>query len=367
MNLKLTLATLLFWTLSLSVVLPNSVDTLEVESKSKFEMPRFSNVKVRAMMRTEFRAESLAEGEPIETNFRLKPAMLQLTGDFGKHLSFAIRNRFDWPTDIQSDGTPMSLIVANIQIKPNDKLKFILGKQMMMMGGWEFDYNPMEVFFYSMVGDNLQGFQTGASVHYNVGKQALALQLTKVTDRGYQVGDFKNAWNTTMFWGGDLFDGIYKPLWSYTFTNAGEGKYLHSIMLGNQFNIGRVRLELDACQHNAMRYYTLSDANKGQYQAKTTERSLVAFAEYTFPGDRFLFGVKGAYDKRFKTDGGDMVNKQLTTSAQLRYRLFPRYGVSVHAAYAHKFDRSNETYATDWAGNEQDMFYTGLIWDFTTK
>lgn len=366
MTKRLLLAAGLLWIASASLFSSERNDSTTQSSTAKFEIPRFTNLKVRTMLRTEFRAEG-DQGEELTTNFRLKPAMLQLTGDFGKYISFFIRNRFDWSTELQSDGTPLSLIVAHIEVKPTEKVSIILGKQMMMMGGWEFDYNPTELFFYSMVGNYLQAFQTGASVHWSVGKQSLAVQLTKVTEAEYHMKGYHNAWNSTFYWGGDFFNGLYKPILSYTFTNAGEGNYLHSLMIGNQFNVGRFKIELDAARHNAMRYYSHPELELGHYQAKTTERTYIAFAEYNFPGDRFQLGVKGALDRRSITESNETVNKQLTTSTQLRYRLLPKYGISLHAVYGHVFDRSNKKYAADWKGTEQNIFATGMVWDFTTK
>lgn len=369
MKLKLLAAIIALITISpqlFATEITEMADSLATRNELRTALPRFSNVKVRALMRTEFRAEG-DQGENLVSSFRLKPAMIDLSGDLGKRISFLIRYRFDWAAELQSDGTPLSLPMAQIQLKANDNLSFTLGKQMMTMGSQEFKYNPVEVFNYSLMLNNIQLFQTGASVQYRLRKQTLAAQFTKVTNAQFHVANYKSAFNSTFYWGGDLFNGFYKPNCSYMLTNAGDGHLLHSVMIGNQFNIRRVKLELDATRQNAMRRYTNTNADLGQYQAKTTERSVVGFAEYTLPGNRILLAAKGAFDERFITQGREGVTRQFTTSAQIRYRLLIRYGVTLHAAYAHRFERAYENFRIDWPGNDHNIFNTGLVWDFTHR
>ncbi|MGL4994083.1 MAG: porin [Bacteroidales bacterium] len=366
---RLCLAFVAFFLLSYSLSASNAsspCDTVALNTKESSidELPKFSNIKVRALMRTEFRAEA-DRGEDLVSNFRLKPAMIDLSGDLGKHISFLIRQRFDWSTEIQSDGVPLSTPMAQIQIKANSKLSFTLGKQMMTMGGSEFCYNPAHVFHYSLFLNSVQLFQTGASVRYSEGIHRFAAQVTKVTNSNFQVEGYKSAWNSTVNWGADFFSGFFRTNYSYMLTNAGEGELLHSVMLGHQFNFRRLKFELDLFRQNSMRYYSGLAQDDGSIQARTTERSLVGFAEYIFPGDRFLLGVKGALDGRKLSDSGDVVANELTASAQLRYRLFPKYGVTLHIVYAHCFDRSNGKYGTQFDGKDSDMLHTGLVWDFT--
>ncbi|MGL5014655.1 MAG: porin [Bacteroidales bacterium] len=365
-RLCLALVVISFFNSDLLASKPNveldSITANQVESL--IDIPKFSNIKVRALMRTEFRAEA-DKGDDVNTNFRLKPAMIDLSGDLGSRISFFIRQRFDWSTQIQSDGVPLSTPLAQIQIKANSKLSFTFGKQMMAMGGQEFSYNPVHVFHYSLFLNSIQLFQTGASVRYNDGNHRLAAQVTKVTNSDFHLEGYKSAWNSTIYWGATLCNGTFSPNYSYMLTNAGDGNLLHSVMLGHQFNFSRLKLEFDLFRQNSMRYYSGLLQDYGEVQAKTTERSLVGFAEYRFPGDRFLLGIKGALDGRKLTDTGEVVANELTTSAQLRYVVFPKYGVTLHIVYAHCFDRSNGKYGAQFDGKDSDMIHTGLVWDFT--
>lgn len=323
------------------------------------------NLAVRFMLRSQFASETT--GNETTTNFQAKPSMIALSFDMGDKFSFYSRYRFDFPATIQSDGTPVSLIAFNLQYKPTEKFKIIAGKQMMLQGSWEFEYCPIDVFYYSLMGNYIQGFVTGVSGYYTHNDQILALQVSKVVESDYEWNNSKNGWNSTLYYAGNIGNGFYKPIWSATYTYAGAGKSLFNVMLGNQFNIGRVRLELDAMAQNSFRYYPGSELESPQMQQRTNEYSLVGDAMYLFPGDRFMLGGKYAYDKRNLTSSGTTVTEQQTISMQLRYNLSKKYGITVHTTGAYRLNNTPVQYGSLFTDQNQTMFSAGFIWDFTLR
>ena len=233
---------------------------------------------LRFLLRTDMRADFNSEQDV--TNFTARPAVLALSFDMGSKFSFFGRYRFDFPTTLQLDGTPESLIAFNVQYKPTDRWRFVIGKQTMLYGSYEFDYSPINVFYYSMLGNHLQSFVTGAAAHYMAGKQELAVQVSKVTDGDFVWNDNPTGWNTTLYYAGNIGNGFYKPLWSYTYTFAGNGKHLHNFMLGNRFDMGRVTLELDAMAQSSFRYYSAADGVSPDCQKRTKEMTLLGFMNY---------------------------------------------------------------------------------------
>lgn len=323
------------------------------------------NLAVRFMLRSQFAGET-SDGE-TSTNFQAKPAMVALSFDMGNKFSFYSRYRFDFPTTIQSDGTPMSLLAFNLQYKPTDKFKIIAGKQLMLQGSWEFEYCPIDVFYYSLMGNYIQGFVTGVSGYYTHNNQQVALQISKVVDSDYIWNDNKNAWNTTLYYAGDFGNGFYKPIWSSTYTYAGAGKHLYNVMLGNQFNVGRVRMELDLMAQNSFRSYASNNPETPAYQQRTNECSLVGYAAYIFPGDRFMLGGKCALDRRSLASGDDMITNQKTLSMELRYNMSEKYGITLHGTGAYRLNNTPAAYQTSFTDKDEAMFSLGFIWDFTFK
>lgn len=352
-----------------AVELPN-ITTDKSSWNDKSEHPHFSNIAVRAMLRSDFRLTKLSDLKP-NANYTARPAMFQTTGDLGKHLSFAMRYRFDWPYERQLDGLPLGLLMANVTIKPNEHWNIVLGKQMMLNGSWEFDYNPMEVFFYSYGGDYLQAFQTGAAAIWTKGDHMLAYQLTKVTDDNFRLKGYTNGFNNSAYWMGSMFDGVWNTSYSYNLTNAGKGKLLNCFMIGNQIKAGGIKLELDYMHQQAYRYLysenieTEDDDNYGP-QYFSTERTAIAFLEWTLPNKRLSLGIKEAFD--YRTSLSRLSTERWTTSAQIRYKLFPKYGLSLHAAYAYRIDKTpREFQEEDFPGVNSNLFLTGFVWDFTQQ
>ncbi|MGL5318715.1 MAG: porin, partial [Bacteroidales bacterium] len=196
-------------------------DSTTLESNSRKE--KAFNVKL--MLRGDYRGD-LYDGTTT-SRFTMKPAMVDLYGEINPVLSYYFRQRFDTPFTIQDDGIPASTLVAYVQLAPVDGLIIRLGKQSIAYGSYEFDYNPMDVYFYSKVGYMTQGFSTGASVGYTLGNHSLTYQVTKTLDDIYKMPGYKSAFNNTFQWGGKFFDGAFNTLWSYTLINPDKGKFLH--------------------------------------------------------------------------------------------------------------------------------------------
>ena len=63
--------------------------------------------------------------------------------------------------------------------KFNDKLKVEAGKMCQIWGGFEFDENPMVIYQYSDMVDNMDNFMAGVAVSYKpVATQELAFEVS---------------------------------------------------------------------------------------------------------------------------------------------------------------------------------------------
>ena len=56
---------------------------------------------------------------------------------------------------------PTSIDIAGIGVKLNDQFSFFAGKQCAAYGGIEFDLNPIEIYEYSDMIENMSNFMTG--------------------------------------------------------------------------------------------------------------------------------------------------------------------------------------------------------------
>lgn len=311
---------------------------------------------VKLYLRGDYRGD-LSNGE-TSSKFTIKPAMIDLYGEINPVFSYYFRQRFDTPFTIQDDGIPASTLVAYVQFSPIKGLNIRLGKQAIAHGSWEFDYNPMDVYFYSKVGSNTQGFSTGASLGYSVGEQSFTYQLTKTLDTPYITPGYKSAFNNTFQWGGNFFDRAFRTLWSYTLINTDKNKFLHQYMIGNQINIGRVSIDLDYMQLSRFNDYTFNNSK----QIKTTDRSYLSKIKWLLPNDRFNLQLKGVYDE--SRAFGRQINEQITTSCACEYNLLPKYGLSLHAAYTYRINNTPEEFSNEFYTKNENMILTGFSWNF---
>lgn len=350
MNITLKAITL-FVCLSCIATKAFSSDSTKVKDSDKFDL----KINLRGDYRGTFSEEASF------SNFTMKPMMVTVSGTFNPMFSYCVRQRFDNPFEIQADGLPASTLMAYVDIKPVKGLNIRLGKQAIAFGSMEFDYNPIDVYFYSLVGSQTQGFSTGAMVGYSLGKQSFAVQTTKVLDPAYMLNDYKSGFNNTFVWSSDFFNGAFKTLWSYTLTNASKDKFLQQWMIGNQINVGRIQVDLDYLQLSRYSMYELGNAETPT-QAKTTDRSYLANVRWFLPKDRVTLSAKCVYDESRAM--GTRVTEQITSSAVVEYNLIPKYGLSLHAAYAFRINNTPEAFSDKFTNANENMFLAGFSWNF---
>ncbi|MGL4852143.1 MAG: hypothetical protein ACRC3Z_05800 [Phocaeicola sp.] len=347
----------------LTCTMQAQANPIEKESESSNEK-LIDNIAFRFMLRSQ--AKGSFHDEESSAGFSLTPAMIQASFDMGKKFSFTTRYRFDFPATIQVDKTPISLLICNLAYKPTDEWSIVAGKQLMLQGSREFEYCPIEVFYYSSLGgDHMQAFNTGISAYYTKNQQTYAAQITQVVDENFIWQD-RTAWNGTLYYAGSIGKGFYEPIFSYTYTLAGAGKGLNSVMLGNRFNMHPFMLELDLMFHESFRYYA-NQSRDASTQKETHEHALICFGEYTFPDNRFQLGAKYAYDTRYLVKEKTQLVDQQTFSLQFRYALSQRYGIKLHATAAYQHTNSHTDYAYLFPVKNQGMYSAGFTWDFTYR
>lgn len=362
--MKKSLKTALFLLISACSSSAMYATTPNKEEEDSKQTPLIDNVAFRFMLRSQ--AKGSVHREESNAGFSLTPAMIQASFDMGTKLAFTTRYRFDFPTTIQVDKTPISLLICNLTYKVNPEWSIVAGKQLMLQGSREFEYCPIEVFYYSSLGgDHMQAFNTGISAFYTKNKQTYALQISQVVDENFIWSDY-TGWNGTLYYAGNIGKGFYEPIFSYTYTLAGGGRGLNSIMLGNRFNMHPFMVELDLMFHESFRYYT-TPSREATVQKETHEHALVCFVEYTLPNNRFQLGAKYAYDTRFLVKEKTQLVDQQTLSLQLRYALSKQYGVKLHATAAYQHTNSHADYSYLFATKNQGMYSAGFTWDFTYR
>ncbi|MBQ6667816.1 MAG: hypothetical protein IJM65_06830 [Bacteroidales bacterium] len=114
------------------------------------------------------------------------------------------------------------------------------GKEVVAIGGWEYDLAPISMYFWSEFWNNVNCYEMGISLHYRTEHSHLQAQ---VTNSPYIKTKMANLYAYNLIWYGDF--NWFKPIWSTNLVEFEHGKFINYIALGNKFDFGKSYLYID--------------------------------------------------------------------------------------------------------------------------
>jgi len=129
-----------------------------------------------------------------------------------------------------------------LNYRPIESLTLSAGKQVVAIGGYEYDRAPIDLYYCSEFWNNIPCYAWGVSIAYdfNKGKDRLLAQVcqspfdTKKTDR--------YAYN--LMWYGH--HGFWHTMWGINAIGCEDGRYISYVTLGNEFRFSpHWNLQLD--------------------------------------------------------------------------------------------------------------------------
>lgn len=98
--------------------------------------------------------------------FNIRQIRIEAKGNLNSWLSYRYRQRLNRSNDGSDgfDNTSTSIDIAGIGVKLSDKWSLFAGKQCASYGGIEFDLNPIEIYEYSDMIENMSNFFTGLNL-----------------------------------------------------------------------------------------------------------------------------------------------------------------------------------------------------------
>lgn len=171
---------------------------------------------------------------------------------------------------------------AYLNYKINDAFTLSGGQQVIMFGGWEYDYAPIDQFFWSDFWNNIYCYELGAMVNYtsknrnhNIGFQ--------ISNSPFSTSKFSNLYAYNLIWYGNM-DWL-KTIYSVNMVEYEIGHFINYIILGNQFNLGDFSLELD-----------LINRASGKQDNFFDDYSIIGDIKYSINNKLRIF-AKGGYDQ----------------------------------------------------------------------
>lgn len=200
---------------------------------------------LRVETRADYQQEYAGDNKvSANSGFKGKYLMLRLDGNISKNFSYSYRQRLNKTIFDQSFFDATDWLQLTYTYK---SLSVAAGKQIVGIGGYEYDRSPIDLYSTSEYWNNIACYQFGASVAYTFseGADKLMLQFCESPFRK----NIKNIANKEMFaynlmWYGN--HGWFNSLYSLNMIEYLPGSYISYIALGNRFTFGNFTLEFDA-------------------------------------------------------------------------------------------------------------------------
>ena len=291
------------------------------------------------------------DGTKINGNsgFKVRYFNLRMDGQITPKFSYSWRQRFNRMNSLSDFAQNTDWL--HLTYRPTENWAISAGKQVVMIGGWEYDRAPIELYFCSEYWNNVACYQLGASVAYttNEGNDTLTFQFCQSPYDHAEADYF--AYN--LYWSGQ--HGFFSALYSLNFSQYAPGKYDAYVVLGNQFQFGDAKLQLDLMNRGVSARELLFDnfSIMGEFSYLVADRvNLFAKATYDKVGNNYARGLFLYPGSEITRLGGGVEYYPLGHKGNRDIRL--------HAVYAHTLGTNTNPAPT--AVNKQSYLTVGLTW-----
>lgn len=180
------------------------------------------------------------EGETVDANsgFEGKYFMFMANGEILPGLTYSWRQKLNRDIIDSNFFDATDWIYLAYRYKRFD---VSVGKQLLALGGFEYDHFPLDLYSTSLFWDNLPPFQLAVNGGVSLGTND---HLTaQIAQSPYAGSGNRNMYAYSLRWEGN--HSWYKALWSVDLLEYAKNKYISYIVLGNRFEAGPAALELD--------------------------------------------------------------------------------------------------------------------------
>lgn len=303
-------------------------------------------VRLKMQTRIDYQREYV-DGNAVHDNsgFKGKYFMLLLDGKISDHFSYAYRQRLNKDNPDQSffDATDW----AYLTYQPDHHWSFSAGKQPVSVGGYEYDSNPVDIYYASEYWNSIPCFQFGVTAAYSTksGNDKILLQCSQSPF----VGNAPDMYAYSLMWQG--LHGPLSTLYSVNMVEYMPGHYISYQALGHKLMLGDVTVQADF-MNRAASGQTFFFANC----------SAIVNIGYSPTSWLNVFG-KVSYDVNNTTKMADYCVMPGTELTQVGggVELRPHKSVRLHAVYSHCFGKNTNEEGTLKPG--RDWMSLGFTWD----
>lgn len=209
---------------------------------------------------TRFGLESnFEDGNHQLTNLKGSQLRIEFKGKIHDKVHFRFRQRYTQvPVTGNLDNINSSVDVAFVKIDLTPRTQLTVGKLFADWGGYEFDFNPLDIMQYNDLIQNSDVFLVGAGIGHTSAnkKHYFSFQMLNSRARTFEsiygpyippgIRSVRLPLAFVGNWRGSLFQGKWQTTYSYSFFNeASAASHMHYIVLGNKLQWDKFLLYYD--------------------------------------------------------------------------------------------------------------------------
>lgn len=237
-----------------------------------------SRVNLRLEARGDLQYENI-EGQTVDgsTGFRGKQLNLRLDGNINEAWSYSYRQRMGKPNEDASYFNAVDWINLTYT---TGAWAFSGGKQVVAVGGYEYDRAPLDFYFGSEFWNNMACYQWGVSATYKLGTESNDALKLQVAQSSFRSVDNPNMYSYNLMWTGSY--GWLDILHSVNMLEYLPGKFVNFIALGHQFYMGDFTLQLDWMNRADVKHFNFKDFSVMADFSWSASEKLNVFAKATY-------------------------------------------------------------------------------------
>lgn len=335
--------------------------------------------------------QELYDGEHWTSSFKNKQARIEIKGNITDKLSYRFRHRLNKSNTAQSqDNFAKATDILMVGYQLTDKLGIQGGKMCQNWGGFEFDENPMYIYQYSDMVDNMDNFMAGVNLSYKfLPTQELNINITDANNGSFndEYGDdpstleadgtvkhLEKANHPLTYiglWVGSFFNDKLQTRWSYGLQTQAEHKYSRMVVLGQKLNLPTFQWYFDymgafdgmdrlGIATNEASAFLVNAANPGDAPTRFADvhyNSFITKVNWQF-APQWNVMVKGAYETASVEKVEELKNfrKSFMYIASVEYYPVKAQDFRVFLSYCgRKFDYSAKSGIDDYNTNRIEL------------
>ncbi len=202
-------------------------------------------------------AGSVGFGGDNITGFKCKQLRLEIKGNLTEHLYYRLRHRLNKTNSAAGeDNFAKATDYMMVGYRFNDKWAVQVGKMCQYWGGYEFDENPMYIYQYSDMVDNLDSPKAGLVLLYKpIVSQELVMEVSNARNEklnvafpGIEAQGIKQTKLPLAYilnWNGVFLNGCLQTRWSWGLRTLAKNTFSRQMILGQKVNFSKFQCYVD--------------------------------------------------------------------------------------------------------------------------